>query len=132
MAHEFIQPQGLARPAAYTQVVAAQAGRTLFISGQVAVDENGWLVGLDDLPVQAQQVYENLRRALVAGGATFADVVKLTTYIVGYAPEQRAILNDVRSRYVNGEHPPASTLIGVQTLAQPEFLIEVEAIAIVA
>ena len=60
-------------------------------------------MGRDDLPVQAQQVYENLRRALVAGGATFADVVKLTTYIVGYAPEQRAILNDVRSRYVNGE-----------------------------
>ena len=132
MANEYIQPQGLARPAAYTQVVMAQAGRTLFISGQVAVDENGWLVGRDDLRAQAQQVYENLRLALVAGGATFADVVKLTTYIVNYSPEQRAILNEVRSRYVNGEHPPASTLIGVQALAQPEFLIEVEAIAVVA
>jgi len=131
MPKEFIQPQGLNKPAAYTHVVAARSSQTIFISGQVAVDETGQLVGRGDLRAQAEQVFANLKTALAAVGATFADVVKLTTYIVNYTPEQRAVLGDVRRRYLNSERPPASTLVGVQALALPEFLIEIEAIAVV-
>ena len=131
MSREYLQPAGLSRSAAYTHVVAVDAGKLLFISGQVALDGSGQLVGRDDLRAQAQQVFENLRIALSAGGATFADVVKLNTYIVNYVPEYRTILGEVRSRYTGAEHPPASTLVGVQALALPEFLIEVEAVAVV-
>lgn len=130
VAKEFVNPRGLATPQSYTQVVTAGDGKMIFISGQVAFDESGQLVGPGDLGAQTRQVYLNLKTALAAAGATFADVVKLTTYVVGYKPADRLTINEVRNQYVS-PHPPASTLVGVGALAREDLLIEVEAIAVV-
>jgi enamine deaminase RidA (YjgF/YER057c/UK114 family) len=127
---KYIYPQGLMRPPTYTPVVAARGGRTIYVSGQVPVNENGELVGKGDLAVQAEQVFRNVETALKGAGATFADVVKITTYVVGYRPEHRAMMHQVRSKYVSKDNPPASTLVGVQSLAIADYLIEVEAIAV--
>ncbi len=86
------------------------------------------MVAPGDFAGQARQVYPNLRTALEGAGAKPADVVKLTTYIVGYNPDLRPLLSEARSAVF--ETPPASTLVGVQALAEPGYLIEVEAIAV--
>ncbi len=127
---QFIYPAGLVRPPTYTPVVTARGGRTLYVSGQVPLNEKGELVGKGDLAAQAEQVFRNLSTALQGAGATFADVVKITTFVVGYRPEHRALMHQVRSKYCSKDNPPASTLLGVQALAVPEYFIEVEAIAV--
>lgn len=126
-----IRPEGLANNPAYTHVVGARGAETLYVSGQVAVDAEGRTVGAGDLGAQTEQVMRNLQTALAAAGATFADVVKITTYVVDYRPEQRATIAAVRSRYLPADHPPASTLVGVAALAAADWLIEIEAVAVV-
>ena len=126
-----LRPEGLQINPAYSHVVVASGARTIYISGQVALDENGALVGAGDLAAQTTQVMRNLGRALAAAGATFADVVKITTYVVGYRPEHRAIIGAARSPFFPPGKPPASTLVGVAALAAPEWLIEIEAVAVV-
>ena len=126
----FINPEGLPRPGTYTPVVVTRGGRTIYVSGQVPVNEKGELVGKGDLAAQAEQVFHNIDTALKGAGAAFTDVVKITTFIVGYKPEHRALMHQVRSRYVSKDNPPASTLLGVQALAIADYLIEVEAIAV--
>jgi len=128
---EFINPKGLAAPHGYTHVVAAKPGKVVFVAGQVAMDAQGQLVGKSDLRAQAKQVFENLKTALAASGATFNDVVKITWYVKGYTPQNLATLREVRDGYVNKEKPPASTLVGVASLFQDDYLLEVEAIAVV-
>lgn len=130
MPNTFIQPDGLSANPAYTHVVTSTGGTTVYISGQVAVDASGKVVGKGDLGVQTRQVMENLKLALAGAGATFDDVVKITTYVVGYTPEQRPVIAEARGAYLSAEHPPASTLVGVQALAGPDWLIEIEAIAV--
>jgi len=133
MAHTYINPDGVSKPGAYTHVVAAQGSRLVFISGQVALDKDGNLAGPGDLGRQAEQVFENLKSCLASVGATFADVTKMTTFIVSYRPSvDRAILGAVRQRYLPSENPPASTLVGVQSLATPEIMIEIEATVVLA
>lgn len=132
MPNRFIKPEGLSNNPAYTHVVAATGGTTVYISGQVAVDASGATVGAGDLEAQTRQVMENLKVALAAAGATFDDVVKITTYVVGYEPSMRPVIAGVRGAYLSGDNPPASTLVGVQALAAPEWLIEIEAIAVVS
>jgi len=131
MSKRFVNPSGVAASPAYTHAVEASGGRTIFISGQVALDEKGEIVGRGDLRAQTKQVFENLKRALVALGAGFEDVVKMTYYVVGYRPEQLGPIREVRSEYLPGTRPPASTLVGVEALFQEGILIEVEAIAVV-
>jgi enamine deaminase RidA (YjgF/YER057c/UK114 family) len=128
---ERLSPQGLYKPTAYSQVVVATGRRLVFISGQVSIDVDGKLVAKDDLAGQARQVYANLRTALRAAGATPADVTKLTTYVVGYTPELRAVIAGARAAIFRAGELPASTLVGVQALAEPGYLLEVEAIAVV-
>lgn len=126
---QYINPSG-DKPPGYTHVVVSgSAGKTLYIAGQVALNEKGEVVGRGDLGAQTQQVFENLKKALAAAGATFDDVVKMTTYIVNYQPEHVAILRQIRQSYLNMNNPPANTLVGVQALYRPELLIEIEAIA---
>ncbi len=127
---ERLRPQGLQINPAYSHVVVTTGARTVYISGQVAVDENGALVGAGDLGAQTTQVMLNLGRALEAAGATFADVVKITTFVVGYRPEQRAVIGAARSPFFPAGEPPASTLVGIEALAAPGWLIEIEAIAV--
>ena len=129
---QHINPDGVSTPTGYTHVVVAEGRRIVFISGQIALDAKGNLVGEGDLARQAEQAYENLKACLASVGATFADVVKMTTYIVNYSPESRLAFRAMRERYLPAENPPAHTLIGVQALARPDFLIEVEAVAVVS
>ena len=132
MPNQHLNPEGVSRPANYTHVVSG-TGRVVYISGQVPVDASGKLVGLGDFAAQADKVFENLATCLASAGATFADVVKLTTYIVNYVPDKhRALLQAARAKHLPAENPPASTLVGVQSLALPGFMLEIEAVAILA
>src|SRR5438067_13246114 len=124
-----LTPEGLFKPTAYTQVVVASGRRMVFVSGQVSMDAGGRLVAPGDFAGQARQVYANLRTALDGAGIAPADVAKLTTYVVGYKPELRPSLAEARAA-VFGADLPASTLVGVQALAEPGYLLEVEAIAV--
>jgi 2-iminobutanoate/2-iminopropanoate deaminase len=128
---ERLNPAGLVRPTGYSHVVATRGGKQVFVSGQVALDAEGNLVGKGDLKTQAEMVFENLRVALAAAGAAPQDVVKLNTYVVGYKPSQLAVLREVRSRAFGDTALPAITLVGVQALAREGLLVEIEAIAVV-
>ena len=128
---QYVNPKDLSAPGSYTHVVTVNPGKMIFVSGQVALNKQGEVVGKGDLRAQATQVYENLKVALTAVGATFADVVKVNTYVVNYKPTDAAIIREIRSKYNVPEKLPASTLVGVQALAREDFLIEVEVIAAV-
>ncbi len=131
MEKRFMNPTGVAASPAYTHAVEVSGGKTIFISGQVPLDEKGELVGRGDLREQTRKVFENLKRSLAAAGARFEDVVKTTYYVVGYRPQHLAAIREVRSEYLSPAHPPASTLVGVEALFLEGVLIEVEAIAVV-
>jgi enamine deaminase RidA (YjgF/YER057c/UK114 family) len=128
---EHKNPPGLSAPRGYTHVVSASGGRTVYVAGQVALDVQGEVVGKGDLRAQARQVFENLRTALSSAGASFKDVVKWNAYVVNLKPEDLPVLREARADALKDTTPPASTLVGVQALANPDFLIEVEAIAVV-
>lgn len=130
MPKRFINPEGLSKPRGYTHVVSAR-GTLVAIAGQVAWDAAGNLVGAGDLRAQAEQVFRNLQCALEAAGARWQDLVKITVYVVGYRPEHREIVREVRSRFVGTDTAPASTLVGVQALVLPELLIEIDALAVI-
>lgn len=130
MAVRHLNPEGLyALPEMFTHVVAVTDAELVFLSGQVAWDERGELVGAGDHAAQAAQVARNIEAALAAVGATPDDVVKQTIYVADYSPEVApavfAALNRGRRR------PPASTLIPVPALYAPGYLIEVEVVAAV-
>jgi len=126
-----LNPPALARPAGqppgYTHVVVATGGRTIYVSGQVALDVGGKLVGQGDFPAQAKQVFDNLASALAAANATFADVVKTNIYLTDAARLDE--FRQVRSQYFVGD-PPASTLVVVAGLYRPDLMVEVDAIAV--
>jgi len=117
-------PAALHAPFGYSHVVEA-AGRLAFISGQVAYDQAGQLVGAGDAGEQARQVFENLKASLLELGTDFSSVVKLNYYALDEASLQQ--IRSVRSEYV-GEDPPASTFVFVKALVRPELLIEIEAV----
>lgn len=125
---KYTNPSTLSTPTGYTHVVETQGGRTVYISGQIALDKAGNVVGAGDMKAQAKQVFENLKAALAASGATFDHVVKTNTYMTDLADIQA--LREIRAGYY-GKNAPASTLVKVAGLARPEFLIEIEAIAVV-
>lgn len=129
---EFINPKSLCQTRGWTHVVAASGGKTIHISGQTGINAAGEVVGKGDLKRQTEQTFENLRLALAAAGATWNDVVATRLYIVNLKPEHVPIIREVRSRYVSAEHPPASTLVGVSALVGADWLIEIEATAVVA
>lgn len=126
----FINPPTLAPPPGYTHAVEARGGRTVYIAGQVALDAEGNLVGEGDVQAQAEQVFRNLGHALQAAGADFGDVVKLGFYLTDFT--ELGGLREVRDRYIDVAHAPASTAVAVKRLFREEFLIEVDAIAVVA
>jgi enamine deaminase RidA (YjgF/YER057c/UK114 family) len=130
MTLELINPEELPAPAGYTQVIAATGNRLVFVAGQVADDAQGNLVGPADLVVQARQVFANLGRALAAAGARPEHVARITIYVVHHRPEYLRDISEAR-RSVFGDHKPADTLVGVETLAEPGYLIEVDAVAVV-
>ncbi len=123
----FVKSPSLPPSPGYTHVV--RAGNTIYISGQVALDRSGNVVGKGDFKAQVQQVFENLKASLEAGGASFKDVVKLNSYFVDFT--QLAAFREVRDKYVDTGNPPASTAVQVSRLFREDFLVEVEAIAVV-
>jgi len=123
----FINPETLAKPPSYTHVVeVVGACRNVHISGQLGTDRDGNVVG--DFRAQAVQVFENLKAALASVGATFADVVKLNSYLADIA--DLPVLRDVRVRYLHAKALPASTTIAVSGFARPGALLEIEAVAV--
>jgi enamine deaminase RidA (YjgF/YER057c/UK114 family) len=127
MTLELINPDTLAEPTVYSHL-AVTSGKLVFVAGQVGYDRGGNLVG-DDVGAQAEQAYRNVALALEAVGAGVQDVAKLTTFVVGHRPELIGPIMGARER-VFGDHKPASTFLGVETLIRPELLVEVEAIAV--
>ncbi|WP_030313177.1 RidA family protein [Streptomyces sp. NRRL B-3229] len=122
-------PDGVAPAAQYSHVVLGR-GRFVAISGQVALDENGELVGEGDAEAQARQVFENLRRCLAAAGASFDDVVKLTYFVTDL--EDMPALRAARAEHIPDDRLPAASAVQVAGLVRPEFLMEVEAFAVLA
>ncbi|WP_283136256.1 RidA family protein [Rhizohabitans arisaemae] len=121
-------PDGVAPGMGYTHVVIG-SGRLVVLSGQVALNEQGEVVGAGDPAAQARQVFDNLRSCLTAANATFDDVVKLTYFVtdVGHLSAVRA----VRDAYIDTERAPASTAVQVAALFRPELLLEVDALALI-
>src|SRR6476661_5817758 len=122
-------PPTLSAPTGYTHIVEVTGpNKTIYISGQIAYDKEGKLVGAGDMQAQAEQVFKNLEAALTAAGAKFSDVVKMNSYITDMSRIQA--VRDVRARYFK-DVSPASTFVQVAGLVRPELLLEVEVIAVV-
>jgi 2-iminobutanoate/2-iminopropanoate deaminase len=127
MSREEYRIESLAEPIShYTDAV--RAGELLFVSGIVAVDESGALVGGEDVVAQARQVFENIGAILAAAGCDFEDVVKVTIYLTDV--DDRPKINPVRQE-VFGDARPASTLVEVSRLAVPGAKVEIEAVALI-
>jgi len=124
----FINPETLPKPSGYTHVVEAGKGRTIYISGQIPVDRSGNVVGRGDFRAQTEQVFENIKAGLEAVGASFKDVVKINIYVTDIS--QLPIFREVRDKYVDKENPPASSMVEIRRLVREEFLIEVDATAV--
>jgi 2-iminobutanoate/2-iminopropanoate deaminase len=129
----FLNPDALAKPTAgYSQVVEVTGGKIVYIAGQVAQDRSGNLVGKDDFRAQVQQVFENLDAAVKAAGGDFHSVVKLNFFCAeSVDPSLIRVVREIRDKYVDTAHPPVSTFVVVKRLVQPDWLIEVEAVAVV-
>ena len=128
---KYVSPEGLHRSPAFSQLVIVEGkASTVYIGGQNAVDETGGLVGKEDLRAQTRQVFANLSRALSAAGGSLESVVKWNIYIV---QGQSAQVGFEVFREVWGRRPnaPAITVLFVAGLANPDFLIEMDAVAVV-
>lgn len=133
MQKEFINPRGLPNwQQTFSQVVVVNNGsaRTIYVAGQVSVDEEKNLIGAGDLKVQAAQAFRNLSRALAAAQATTADVVKIGIYIKHYQRSDAAIVGEALKKAFPYQSLPVSTWLGVESLAEEGFLIEVDVIAV--
>jgi enamine deaminase RidA (YjgF/YER057c/UK114 family) len=126
-------PDTIHKPAAgYSHVAEIDDGKLIYISGQVAIDRAGNPVGKDDFRAQATQVFENLKAAAESAGGNFQSIVKINYYVAeSVDPSQFQALRDVRDKYVNTATPPTSTFVVVKRLARPEWMLEVEAVAVV-
>ena len=119
---------GMSEPVShFTHVV--RAGRIVFVSGCVATDGTGRVVGGNDVVAQTRQVHENIKRCLTAAGATFADVCKVTVFLKNIADREK--VNVARKEYF-GAHRPASTLVEISKFVRDDILVEIEATAVVA
>lgn len=133
MANQHIQPDDLWPSAQYgfSQVVVSTGTRIIHCAGQTAWDKDMNIVGGDDLEQQTAQALENIKSALAAAGGTMKDVVRLDVYVVDYDRDKIPAIGAAMSRYFDPDHLPANTLLGIDALAMPEFLIEITATAVV-
>jgi len=132
MTRQNIQPKSLAQRIVgghvlYSHVVAVEGRKTIFVSGQLARDAQGGVVGAGDMRAQLRQVGENIKAALAAAGATLDDIVKTNTYVTDIEEFFKHV--DVRMEYFGAL--PTSTTVEVRRLAHPDLLVEVEVIAVV-
>jgi enamine deaminase RidA (YjgF/YER057c/UK114 family) len=130
---ELVNPEGIPQPDAYRQVAIATGTRTVYLAGQVARTADGEPVGSGDLAAQVEQAFVNVATALAAVGGSFADVAKLTVYVVDWQPEKMgALLEGAVRAAARADVDPVRpiTLIGVAALAEPDLLVEIEATAV--
>ncbi|RBY90716.1 RidA family protein [Blastococcus sp. TF02A-26] len=133
MSIELINPAGLPVPDVYAQVAVARGSRTVYLAGQVARTADGEPVGAGDLAAQTEQAFLNVATALAGAGASFADVAKLTVYVVDWDPSKFAAFGEGAGRAAArlGIDPVKPvTLIGVSALGEPDLLVEIDAVAV--
>ncbi len=126
---EFRNPPELSKPNGYSHVVVVNHGKLVLISGQVGLDKNGKVAG--SFGEQAKLAFANLKVALAAAGAEPRDLVKLNYYVVGLNQQKLLALREARDSVIDMEHPPASTLAGVQALFREDVQVEIEAEAVI-
>ena len=133
MSRQSFQPDALFPSAdfGFAQVVSAEGKKLVFCAGQTAWDKEMNIVGGDDLGLQMEKTLENIGHALAETGATLKDVVRLTIYIVNYNPEQIETIAGVLAKFFDKDALPVNTLLGIQSLALPKFLVEMEATAVI-
>jgi enamine deaminase RidA (YjgF/YER057c/UK114 family) len=126
-------PGTLAKPTVgYSQVAEVTGGKIVYIAGQVALDKSGNLVGKDDFRAQTQQVFENLKAAVESAGGDASNIIKLNIYVAeAVDAAQVPVIREIRDKFVNTANPPTSTLVVVKRLVRPEWLIEIDAVAVV-
>ncbi len=133
MTHQTINPDIMydSLQFGFSHATKAQGQTVIHCAGQLAWDKNGNMVGNDDLAKQTEQVFNNLHIVLQEAGATPADVVRMRTYIVDLKPAHLEVVGQAIGNFYGDITPPANTLIGVQSLAMPGLLIEIEMTAII-
>jgi 2-iminobutanoate/2-iminopropanoate deaminase len=124
---QYINPEALSRSRGYSQVV--KAGNTVYIAGQISAGPDGTVVGKGDPESQARQVWRNIEAAVKAAGGTLQNVVKTTTYVTNI--QYATAVRKVREELFQSSNPPTSTLLVVAGLASPDYMVEIEAIAVV-
>ena len=127
MPSRYINPDTLSRSRGYSQVV--EVGNTVYIAGQVSAGVDGNVVGKGDPEAQVRQVWRNIEAAVKASGGTLQNVVKTTTYVTDI--QYAAAVRKVREELFQSSNPPTSTLLVVAGLANPDYMVEIEAIAVV-
>lgn len=124
-----LQPATMARPmGTYSHGVKVSGQTMIFVAGQTAVDGKGEIVGKGDMRAQMRQVHENIKAVLAAAGATFENVVKTTTFVTNVEEYRKHA--DIRKEFLGSYYPP-STVVEISRLARPEFMIEIEAVAVI-
>jgi enamine deaminase RidA (YjgF/YER057c/UK114 family) len=131
MDKQFVNPAALGAPPRFYSHAVAIAGpaKLIYVSGQVSWGADGKVVGAGDMRAQCEQVFKNLTNVLRAAGAGWDDVIKMNGYMVAINAENVAAYREVRSAYLKAKQLPASTLVGVTSLVQPELLLEIEVVA---
>lgn len=131
MKKDYLNPKEMgAAPRFYSHAVSIGGqGRLVYVSGQVSWGADGKVVGAGDMRAQCKQVFDNVSAVLKSAGATWDDIIKINGYMVGVTPDNVAAYRDVRQNYLKPGRLPASTLVGVTALVQPELLLEVEVVA---
>ena len=127
----YVNAPNLASPPGYSHAVVVEHGKIIYLSGAVSADAHGDVVGKGDFRAQATQAFENLRAELTAVGATPASLVKMNYYVVGLDHDKVLALREVRDKFLDRQHLPASTLTGVVALARDEYIIEIEGVAVI-
>ena len=134
MDRQYVNPKALGTPPRfYSHAVSIEGpAKLVYVSGQVSMDQDGKVVGVGDMRAQSEQVFKNLTQVLRAAGAGWDDVIKMNSYMVGLNAENVAAYREGRSSHLKAKRPPASTLVVVTSLVQPELLLEVEVVAAIA
>lgn len=130
---EVLNPDGLPKPDVYRQVAVATGSKMVFVAGQVARDADGSPIGEGDLAAQVEQAVLNVATAVEAAGGTFSDIAELTVYVVDWSEDKMAALGDGVARAAGRaaiDPVRPITLLGVAALAEPDLLVEIEAIAV--
>ena len=131
MTKEIIVSSDIPKPMGpYSQAILATGSKLLFLSGQVPEDGNGKLVGKNDLERQTLQVLDNIKVLVEQAGGTLADIVKITIFMVDINPDSYDIVAEARRQFFGGDFP-TSTLVEIKRLASPDWLIEIEAMAVI-